>query len=159
MATLYELTDKYRQLYEMNGEIDEELFRDTADSITDAIEDKAVGYAQVIKMDKADIDSLADEIKRLQDRKKSIQKHQTEMKLNLIDAFDLADISKVKTPQFTISKTAGRESVEITDEMALPVDAFETKQVVSKTKVTELLKKGREVNGAKLVHTPGLSIR
>lgn len=81
------------------------------------------------------------------------------MKLNLIDAFDLADISKVKTPQFTISKTAGRESVEITDEMALPVDAFETKQVVSKTKVTELLKKGREVNGAKLVHTPGLSIR
>lgn len=160
MATLYELTSNYRKLQSLADETDPEVFNDTMASIDDAIQDKAIGYAKVINAMQADITDISDEIKRLQARKKAVTTNIDRMKNNLIDAFHTADINQVKDPLFTIKLSAGRESVVIRDEKALPVDAFEPQPAKpSKTKIKVLLKKGREVNGAELVRNETLSIK
>ena len=65
MATLYELTGSYHKLLELSEDTDPTLFSDTMDSITDAIDDKAVGYAKVDKELAKDEKALKDEASRL----------------------------------------------------------------------------------------------
>ncbi|EPC67919.1 hypothetical protein Lpp126_18802 [Lacticaseibacillus paracasei subsp. paracasei Lpp126] len=59
MSTLYDLQGKYASLLELaeDGTTDPEVLADTMDSIVDAINDKAEGYAQVIRQIKADIEA------------------------------------------------------------------------------------------------------
>ena len=60
MATLYELTDQYQQLLELESEIDEQTFIDTLQSIDEAIEDKAENLAKVIKEMEAEFKKILD---------------------------------------------------------------------------------------------------
>ena len=63
MATLYELTDKYQQLLELESEIDEQTFIDTLQSIDEAIEDKAENLAKVIKEIESTVSVITNEIR------------------------------------------------------------------------------------------------
>ena len=49
MSTLYELTGAYRQLLEVAESNDSQAVKDTLDSLSDAIEDKAENTAKVIR--------------------------------------------------------------------------------------------------------------
>lgn len=71
MPPVYDLKSKYATLLAKaeDMEIDPIVLHDTLESIKDAIEDKAVGCVQVIKSLEADVDSIDQEIKRLQERK------------------------------------------------------------------------------------------
>ena len=160
MTALYELTDNMQRLRALEDEMDPEVFQDTMDSISDSIEDKAVGYAAVISEFKNDQAELDAEIKRLQARKKAIGNNIDRMKGNLIEAFHVAGIDRVKDARYTVKVNKGRESVQITDETKLPVDCYEPQPPkVSKTKVKELLEKGRQIDGAQMVRHESLSIR
>lgn len=160
MTTLYDLANNYLQLKSLAAETDPEVFNDTMDTITDGIEDKAIGYAKVINSLKSETDEIAAEIKRLQQRKKTVNNNINRMKTNLIQAFHTADINQVKDPLFTIKLSPGRQSVVIHDEKKLPVDAYVPQPAKpSKTKIKELLEKGREVDGAELVRRESLLIK
>ena len=66
--TLYEITDEYRQLLEMaeDPDMDPEVLRDTIEAIDADLDDKADGYAKVIRTMEAEEAGLDAEIKRLQ---------------------------------------------------------------------------------------------
>ena len=50
MSTLFNLTDDYKQVYDLIAEQgDEEVLIHTLSSVNDALEDKADGYVAVIK--------------------------------------------------------------------------------------------------------------
>ena len=104
MFTLYELNAKYRLLLDMlsDGVATEEMIKDTLDSIDDAIEDKAENYVTVIRQLQADQTQLADEIKRLSDRKASLDKSIDRMKEALREAMHTTNKDKIKTAKNTI---------------------------------------------------------
>ena len=85
MATLYELTGEYLELLEMaeDPETDPQAFTDTLESLDWEFEDKADGYAKIIAQMNADSAAIADEIKRLQARKKSMEGNVDRMKKSL----------------------------------------------------------------------------
>lgn len=159
MATLYELTGKYHQLLDLAEDTDPTLFNDTMDSITDAIEDKAVGYAKVDKELAKDEQALKDEAQRLRERATSIGNNRRYLKQNLQEAMEETDKKKIKTPEFTIYIQNNPESLKLIDESKIPAYLTKTDIVPDKTRIKQLLKEGKDVPGAELSASSSLRIR
>ena len=157
MATLYDLTGKYLQLAELAEETDPQLFSDTMDSITDAIKDKAVGYAKVDKELAKDEKALKEEAKRFSARAKTIANNRKNLKQSLQNTMELTGTEKIKTPEFTIYIQNNPPALKIPDESQIPAYLTKTNVVPDTARIKELLKKGTEVPGAELV--TGSSVR
>ncbi|PMD71473.1 siphovirus Gp157 family protein [Companilactobacillus nuruki] len=159
MATLYELTGSYYKLLELSEDTDPTLFNDTMDSITDAIEDKAVGYAKVDKELDKDERALKDEASRLSARAKSISNNRKILKQNLQEAMETTGKTKIKTNEFTIYIQNNAPSVRIPDESKIPAYLTKTVMAPDKTRIKKLLKEGKDVPGAELSTSSSLRIR
>ncbi|PTH23570.1 siphovirus Gp157 family protein, partial [Staphylococcus auricularis] len=84
MSTIFELTDKYREVYDLITEQgDMQVLTDTLDSINDALEDKADGYIGVIKTLESDKDTKEKEIKQVRQRKTTNQNRIQRLKVSL----------------------------------------------------------------------------
>lgn len=159
MATLYELTGSYHKLLELSEDTDPTLFADTMDSITDAIDDKAVGYAKVDKELAKDEKALKDEASRLSARAKSISNNRKILKQNLQEAMETTGKTKIKTNEFTIYIQKNNPSVRIPDESKIPAYLTKTVMALDKTRIKQLLKEGKDVPGAELTRSESLRIR
>lgn len=159
MATLYELTGKYHQLLDLAEDTDPTLFSDTMDSITDAIEDKAIGYAKVDKELDKDEKALKDEASRLSARAKSISNNRKILKQNLQEAMETTGKTKIKTNEFTIYIQNNAPSVRLVDESKIPAYLSKTTIVPDKTRIKQLLKEGKDVPGAELSTSSSLRFR
>lgn len=105
MRTLYELTSDYMELLDLmdNPEIDEQAIIDTMEGLQGEIEDKADGYAKVMKQMDAEAEGLEKEIERLTARKRTIQRNKDLMKTRLRDAMIATGKLKIKTELFGFS--------------------------------------------------------
>ena len=85
MSTLYELTNDYMNLLELaeDPDIDEQAFMDTLEGIEGALEDKAEGYAKVIRTLEGDAAACDAESKRLRNKKQAIERNIDRMKAAL----------------------------------------------------------------------------
>lgn len=160
MASLYELTGQYLTIYEMD--IDEQTKQDTLEGM-DWEEDfvnKAEGYVKVIKNLEADIPGIDEEIKRLQDRKKSLQNKVSMLKGNLQTAMEVTGNERIKSSLFTIAIQNSKASVKV-DEALLPKKYWNKKITVTPDKkvLYELLKEGKKIKGAELQENRSLRIR
>ena len=117
MAALYELTGDFQRLMEMleDEEIEEQVILDTLESVTYEIEDKADGYAKIIKSLEAKIDGLNKETVRLNSRKKTFENRIKWLKENL--AYCMRAIGKRKFTtdlfSFNIQKNGGKRKLII----------------------------------------------
>ena len=158
-GTLFEITERYQQLlaFAEDGEIDDEIFAETLNSIEDELELKAENYARVIKeleVRKGSISGEIDVIQKEVDRRKehinSIDRHITRMKESLTDAMIKTNKTKFKSEHFSFwtQKTA---EVVITDEAGISMEYFTVPEPkVSKQKIKDDLKKGVELPFARL---------
>lgn len=78
MATLYELTAEYKELLEMAEEqnLTQADIKDTLEGMDYEFEDKADGYAKVLRSLDGKEEAISSEIKRLTEMKKSCSKQQ-----------------------------------------------------------------------------------
>lgn len=115
MSNLYNLTDDYEKVLQMlyDDEYEENAVIDTLDAIEDAIEDKADGYAMIIRSVEADIAGIKAEIERLQSRKKTLENKIGRMKSNLENSMRMIGKMKFKTALFSfgIQKNGGRRAL------------------------------------------------
>ena len=102
MSTLYKLTEAYQELLSMalDPDIDPEALADTMEAIDGEFEDKADGYAKVMKELKAIADARKAEAKRLLDGAKSVEANIDRMKAALVTAMKLTGKTKFKTELF-----------------------------------------------------------
>lgn len=106
---IYELTAEYMALQEafetQDGDTVAALLADT----DKAIEDKADGYAKVIKNFEADIEGLKTEIRRLTDKKIVLENAIQRMKDTLKQAMTITGKTKFKTElfSFAVQKNGG----------------------------------------------------
>lgn len=159
--TLYELTQDFDAVLNMlYTDVDEQTIFDTLESIEGEIEDKADGYAKVIKNIEADIEALKTEEKRLNERKKTLENKIKSMKYSLENAMRITGRTKFKTALFSFGIQKNPPSVEITDEdAAMKSEYIKTEVKLDKTSIKEALKNGAELGFAQLVQSEGLRIR
>lgn len=161
--TLYELTDDYRNLLEMaqNPDIDGQAIKDTLEAIQGDIEEKADGYAKVIKELSADTDKITAEIKRLTDRKNTIQNNIAYMKQSLTSAMTVTGNTKFRTDLFSFNIQKNPPALVVDDEKAIPQEYLIPQEPkVDKKAIIDFLKNGnKKVPYAHIEQSEGVRIR
>lgn len=157
MATLYELTGQFLDIYNM--ELDEETKLDTLDSMdwqTD-YENKVENYIKVIKNTEADIEARKNESDRLLELNKKDKRKIERMKEDLKNSMELTGHERVNTTLFKLSFKKSK-AVEV-DDLLLPEAYKVATYKPDKKRLKEDLKNGLEILGAELVERKNLSIR
>lgn len=164
--SLYNLTTEYQSLYNQliesadeNGEIDIAISQALAVKEKEFTE-KAIAVATVYRKFDNEIALYEQEIKRLQDYKKRLEKCRDRVKENLSTACQSVGIEKIDGMYANISFRAS-ESVEI-DDLSLIPEKYLTKKVEikpDKTAIKKAIQSGIEVNGAHIEMHNNLQIK
>ena len=157
MATLYELTGQFLEIYNM--EIDDETKLDTLESIdwTSDYENKVEGYVKVIKSLEADIEARKNEKKRLDGLNKSDQSKIDNLKAALAVSMTETGQTRVDT---TLFKVGFRKSkAVVVDEDKLPKKYQIVSYKPDKKEIKKLLESGATIRGDHIEERSNLSIR
>lgn len=162
--SIYQIENEYRllaeNLIESGGELTTEIETQLQISKTD-LQNKSVSYSFVIKQLESDVSQIDNEIKRLNDLKKSRIKTIERLEETLKNAMILFDVQKIESPLVTIS-LRNSESVEVLHLALLPDEFKKTSiPVVSadKAAIKEAIKEGIVVQGAILKKNQSIQIK
>lgn len=115
---------------------------------------RAVGEAE------ADVDAIGERLVALATRRDRAKRRAETMRGLLLTVMEAAGQTKWKHPEFTVSVSAGRPGLIITDETALPDECFRTVRELDKAKTKQLLSEGVPIAGAEMANgMPTLTIR
>jgi hypothetical protein len=147
------------ELIENGGEITPEI--ELALQINkDNFHSKSENFAYVTKQFDAEMDIIDNEIKRLQQAKKSREKTIQRLKDTIELAMLTFDIDKIETPLIKISFRKS-ESVEVSDVNELP-NEFKTiklTETADKLKIKDALKSGMFISGCSIKSNRNLQIK
>lgn len=117
--TIYELNTDWQRVFDMllDPEIPEEAVFDTIEMIEAGMDEKADSYAKIIRSMEGDAAQIDTEIKRLQERKQSINRRRDWMKQSLSDMMKATGRTKFKTALFSfgIQRNGGKKPIDLTD--------------------------------------------
>lgn len=169
--TLYELTGDFLSLMNMlyDEDVDEESLLDACEHIETQIEDKADGYAKIIKGLEASAVGIKAEEKRLKERREKLEKRVDLLKHNLEGTMRAMGKTKFKTDLFSFGIRKNPASVKIADPEAF-IDQcrkdgrddllrFKDPEIDKTAVKNAILKDGEVIDGAEIVQTEGLQIR
>ena len=132
MANLYELTGDFLTLMDMleDEECDEQCIMDTLESVEYEIEEKADGYAKIIKSLESDIEGLSKETDRLTARKKTYENRIKWLKQNLEMCMRATGKKKFTTDLFSfgIQKNGGKRKLVIDVDVENVPEQYRIKQ-------------------------------
>lgn len=160
--TLYEITDNYKAVLEMaqNPDIDEQAIKDTLEAIQGDIKEKADGYAKVIKELDGETDKLTAEIKRLTDRKNTIQNNIAYMKQSLKEAMTATGNLKFRTDLFSFNIQKNPPALIVDNEETIPSEYLIPQEPkIDKKAIIDFLKNGNKVPYAHIEQSEGVRIR
>jgi chromosome segregation ATPase len=165
MSTLYELTGQrlaIKEKLEAAG-YDETTIQDSLEGESTEITKKIEDYGYVIKNLRAPVVAIDEEIKRLQERKKQMEKEADRVEFWLFENMVKAGISKVECPLFTIALQKNPPSVHVADEASIPAEYWRVppppEKVIDKKAIAAAIKDGNEVPGAWLQQSQRLVIK
>jgi len=165
--SLFQITQEFLELAslieEAGGEVNDAILEELAIS-RDNFAHKAEGYTKLILKWESESEAASAEIKRIQALKKTKDNAIARLRDTLLQAlmvFGSEDSKGIKRYETALLKLSTRRSaaVEITDETALPEEAFVIKREVSKTAIKRLLEDGMEIDGAAIKENVSLQIR
>lgn len=157
---LYEITQEQLSLNnlleESLGELTPEL-KEALELNRDNFQIKANDYVKAIKNYKAESDAIAEEIKKLQEKKKVCDNAIDKMKAAMCTAMDAFGMPKFQTGVFKVSMTTST-AVNIIDEALIPEEYKKVKYDISKTDIKNAIKAGIEVSGAEIKENYSITI-
>lgn len=158
---LYELTGQYLELEEMavNGEIDEQTFVDTMESITEDIKSKADGYARVIRNLEANVEAYKNEEERLYSKRKTLENNIKRMKSNLQYCMCVTGEKKFKTELFSFNVKKNPKKLVVDKIEAVPEEFLIIQEPKVDTKALKEFVADNEVSYAHLEQGESLVIR
>lgn len=163
MATLYDLQGEYLDLLLLaeDPDVDPQLIVDTMEALDGEIEEKADGYAMVMRDLEEQELALKNEIDRLALRKAAVYNNRQTMKKALEAAMRVTGKTKFKTTLFSFNIQRNPASVVVDVPWTkLPEDYLKYKDPeIDKTKLKKALQDGAEIEGAHLVQTESLRIK
>lgn len=161
MSTLFNLTDNYKQVYDLIVEQgDEQLLNDTLESINDALEDKADGYVSVVKSLESDNKAIDEEIKRLQQRKTTNKNGIGRLKESLKVSMEATGKTKLKTVLNSYNIQNNPPSLNVIEEKHIPSDFWLSQAPkLDKKALLKHIKENDDVDGVEIKQTQSLRVR
>lgn len=155
---MYDLSHKYKQVQEMIEDGVEGL-EDTLESLQDPIEEKAVGYAKVMKNIEGQISAIKTEEKRLADKRRSLENNIKRLKESLQDAMLFIDKKRIETDLFTFNIQKNPPSIRVIDEELIPKTYYveQSPKLDRRALINEL--KESDIPGVELTQGESLRIR
>ena len=163
--TLYELTSEYMELLAMleDPDTDETVILDTLEGVGGELEEKADGYARVMRQMDADAAAIKAEEERLHNRRKSLENRSAWLKSRLQNVMELTGKTKFKTELFSFGIQKNPASVVIDEQYIENIPAeylIAQDPKIDRQKIKEDLKAGKDLEGiAHLEQTESLRIR
>lgn len=152
MKNLYELTSDWNKVANMlyDEDVDEKMILDTLESIEGEIEDKADGYAKIIKELEAKRDARKTEAKRLNDSASIFDNRIKNLKQNLFNTMKQTGKTKFATDlfSFNIAKNGGKQALTIDGEV--PKEYTKTIIENDTDKIRQALEEGKNLPFAHL---------
>lgn len=141
-----------------SGDIDEETYKDTLESLKIPIDDKFDLYTSTIKRNEKDVEFLKESKMAIDKRIKARKKTNDYLK-SLLDSllYNLGE-TKHKTERSTVFYRK-LQSVNLEDEKVIDEKYKELVPKINKEALKKALKNGEKINGASLVIKNSLSIR
>ena len=156
---LYEINGEIAQLSEMlsEGEIDEEIYNDTLESIGGAVAVEEV--IKAIKNKQGEVELFEAEADRFTEKKKKAEKAVDSLKKMLLTYLNNTGKKKEQTTLFTVSKGCSK-SANITDESLIPAEyLIEQPAKVDKKAILAALKAGESIQGAEIKESEFITIK
>ena len=152
MSNLYQLTQNYDAVLNMlyDEDTDEQMILDTLEAIEGEIEEKADGYAKIIKELESKKNARKEEAKRLTESAKVFENRVNTLKQNLYNSMKQTGKTKFTTDLFTfnIAKNGGKQTLTIDGEV--PTEYTKTIIENDTEKIRQALEEGQELNFAHL---------
>ena len=145
----------HQQIEENGGELTAELEEQLLITENDR-ESKCEGYVSVIRQLKSKSQLIKDEAKRLLDAARVYDKSVERLEDNLLSS--VVQLGNIKTNFVSIS-TRRNKSVEIANDVELPLQYQRVKIEANKTAIKEAIESGIDVPGATIVERFSLFIR
>ena len=173
MARLFDIAENYRALFDPFDDCDEltdeqiEAYFDTLEGVEGEFGEKAENIACFIKELDADASAMEAEAKAMTARAKVKRNLISRLKNMLMGNMQRCGIKKIDRPRARISLRSNAESVYIPDDAALIPWLLEHADdclsyrppEISKARVKDALRSGREIPGAELVRTVSVIIK
>lgn len=153
MANIYEITNEFLTLWSiLEDELtDDETLLGAFETATDDLKDKLDNCCKYIKNEQATIKGLEDEIKRLQDKKKSKENAIERLKKLMEGAMNAAGEKKLPCGTFLVYIQKNPESVKLdTEDVSnIPAEYFKARTLkeVDKTKIKKAIESGADLKG------------
>ena len=154
---LYELAEVYNNVIDLD--LPEEELTTALQNIDEEIEIKADNIGKVLRELEGQIETIKAEEKRLQEKRKSIENKEENLKKYLKDQMEILDKKKIKTDLFSFSVSRNRTSVKILDETKIPEEYFKITRTANKTEILKAYQEGKLTEGIELEQTESLRIR
>ena len=159
---LIEISAEYQSLYDLASDTDDmETITALFNEIEENLEHKADSVRVVLSRLKNDSDYLASEIKRLQQRKKSIDNNADNLKSLLMWTLQKAGLAKLKTAKATFY-FATSKSLQISDAvqlLSLPKEYVQIEYKADKKALKEAIENGVVIDGVTIQENETLRIR
>lgn len=164
MSSLYELQGEWLEVMSMmeDDDIDPQVIEDTLESITGAIEEKAVAYAKIMKNIEGEAEAIKKEEERLAKRRRAMENHVSTMKTRLESAMKMVDKKEIKTSLFSfkIQKNPASVVMDTEDISAIPEEFLVPQDPkINKALIKEMLTAGAKYDFAHLEQKESLRIR
>lgn len=126
---LFEIVGEFMELAHMadDPDVDQDVFKDTMESVKAELEEKADAYATIITKLSSEIDMIKKEKERLDRIQKTLESRADILKRNLEKAMILFGKKKLKTDLHSYSIQKNAPSLFIVDEAKIP-DTYMIKQ-------------------------------
>lgn len=166
-VSLYNIQEEYQRLADFllstGGEVTEEIEQALAIN-KEQLQNKAVNYGFVIKQMEAENDIIDSEVARLQENKKRRLKAIERLEKNLVGAMQQFGETKLEQPGLLTLSLRKSVTCEIDDEKAIPPQFIKIKvpepvKSVDKKAITDAIKAGETVPGARLQEHQNLQIK
>ena len=152
MTSLYQLTNEYRELENMD--LDAETLADTLESLGGEFDAKADSICHVLANMEVVATGVEAEAVRMSARAKKLRNRQDELRDYLRISMEKLGKKKIESAKFTINCVAGRDKVNVLDESKIRGDFFDTipaSKKLDKKLLLISLKDGYDVEGAELI--------
>jgi hypothetical protein len=164
--SLYHISTEAKELVSALEENEGELNPDIESALRinqNELQEKSINYAYAIKTVSNDVDAISEEIKRLQALKKAKDNTIQRLKDTVVNAMQIYGLEKVETPTLKLSIRRS-EAVIIDDSFTKvnPEGYYMTEKITytpDKTMIKEAIKRGQNIEGARIIENYNLQIK
>ena len=165
MTSLYDIAAEYRQTADKLADLDldEQTIDDTLEGMSGALEVKAQNVVMFARNLEATATAIKEAETAMASRRKAIEHRAAGLRRYALSAMQVAGVQSIECPYFKLSVRKNPPAVEVFDAAQIPAQFMRTPEppppAPDKKAITEAIKAGQEVPGARLVSGERLEVR